>query len=238
MKTISRLSALVVGVIVAAMVVAPKQSFGQGYINVSTYNGLGPFHANQQFVNDTTYALLNGLSQYGSWATIPNGSSVNTSNVFVSSQIGNAMYSVLVVTSSIPFQLSQVQVSSTSPLFSFSGTLGQLGFNTYSLFGIGIGTNGATITTGSDNAWVYAAYAIGINYSINITGETPAQAMADWMSVGAFTVTDTYSYCSSSASVSTRYDPAYIAQTPEPSTITLGIIGISILATYTRRRKH
>jgi len=167
MKTkISRLTALVA--VVVALLAVPSPILGQGNINIEAYNVLGQWAANQQFSLTTAYQLLAGPASFG----IPNGGSVNTSNIFVSSGIGDAMYTAFAITDSSAFKLSQVQVSSTSPLYSYSGTLAQLGFNSYNNFGIGVKPDGTIITTGSTSIDVIAAYVIGPNYSINITGQT------------------------------------------------------------------
>lgn len=228
---VGRLSALVAAM---AMSVLPNNTFGQGgMVSMNAYNVLGPYTANSQFALGTAYALLASPTTYG----IPNGSSINTSNVFVSNGAGFALYTAMAITSSIPFELSQVQFSSTSPMFSFSGTLGQFGFNTYNLFGLGIEPNGTIITNLSTSTLVDAAYVIGPNYSINIAGQTWAQAVATWTAAGAFTVTDKISSGSYSASTWITFNPC--AAAPEPSSMVLSLLcGASLLFAYRQRKKH
>jgi hypothetical protein len=195
MKTQSTLllSLLCTG-IVASFAIVPSNGWGQAVVSMKIYEGVGPYNVTAGFVSDVTHALINGLPAYQSWTSIPNGSSVNVSNIFVSGNSGYAMYSALAVTSSVPFTLEQINFSSTAPFFDFSGPLGAYwGFTTYTLFGTGISSNGTVYTSGNGNTLVNAAYIIGPSYSYDMNGQSVTAALASAEGICPFPETDTYS---------------------------------------------
>ncbi|MDD5165338.1 MAG: hypothetical protein PHG25_02260 [Candidatus Pacebacteria bacterium] len=212
--------------------VTPSSSQGQGVISISSQAGLGPVNATPGFVTDTTYALLHGLSAYGLWQSIPNGSAVNVTNIFSSANVGKAMYSALAVTSSVPFTLGGIFSTQSSPFFNFSGTLGSDGL-TYTKFGIGVAADGTTYTAGNANTLVNAVYIIGYGYSIDITGSTMEQALNTWIGQTPFTEQVSYTVNGSTASTSINY----ITAVPEPSTSAIGIIGGALGLVQIMRRK-
>lgn len=218
-----------VAVIISTLAVGTSVK-GQGYI--ASYAGLGPVTRNQGFVNDTVYALANGLSSYGSWTSIPDGSSNNVSSIFHSGATGGCMYWALAVTNSVPFTLASIYSTQTSPFFSGAGTLGDDGL-TYTMFGEGISSNGTLYTSGNADTLVNAAYIVGYGFVINISG-TPTQAAQEWSSSTPFSVTMSYTVGGQTASVTENF----ITPVPEPGTLALAMIGIGFWALVILTRKH
>ena len=222
---------LVIITISALLILSEQSVKGQGYI--TSYAGYGPVTMNQGFVNDTVYALSNGLPAYGVWTSIPNGSSNNVSSIFYSGSSGARMYWAVAITNSVPFTLSSVYSTQTSPFFDFSGTLGDDGF-TYSLFGEGVNSNGVVYTTGNADTLVSRAYLVGYSYSIGTSGSTPDQAAQAWSSSTPFAVTMTYT----SGGLTTSTTQNFITPTPEPGTPALAATGIGFWALVILIRKH
>jgi hypothetical protein len=235
MKTQTRRFSAVLSCIalVITLVSVPSSSQGQGVNSISSSVGLGPATATSGFVSDVTYALLHGMSAYGTWQSVPNGSSMNVTNIFSTSSGGFAIYHTLAVTSSVPFTLASIHSSQTSPFFNFSGTMGADGI-TYTMFGIGIASDGTTYTTGNANTSVNAVYVIGYSYSIDITGSTMQQAVNTWTPLTPFSEQDTYTVNGSSAGSLVNF----ASPVPEPSTFTLaGIGGLAILLAQQRKNR-
>ncbi len=215
--------------------VIPSSSQGQGVISISSTMALGPRTTTPGFVSDVTYGLLNGLSSYGLWQPIANGSSINVSNIFYSGSVGSAMYCTLAVTSSVPFTLAGIFSGQTSPFFAFSGTIGDDGF-TYTKFGIGIDANGNTYTSGNANTPVNAVYIVGYNYAINIAGSTMQQASADWMQIApnGFSYAVDYTVNGTTISRNVNFTTTPV---PEPSALAISILGGVLGLGHIIRRK-
>lgn len=234
MKTQTRrfIAALVCAAAVITASLFPASIQAQGVINISSQAGLGPVNPTTGFVSDVTYALLHGLNSYGSWQSVPNGSVMHVTNIFSSTTGGGAIYHTLAVTSSVPFTLAGIYSSQWSPLFSFSGTMGDDGA-TYSLLGIGIGSDGTVYTSGNANTPVNAVYLIGYGYSIDITGQTLSQALNAWGPLTPFT--EHVSYTVNGSSV--EGFATFVTSVPEPSTTALCALGGIGLFALIRRRK-
>ena len=163
-----------VAVIISTLVVGTSVK-GQGYI------ALGPQIPTQQFVNDAAYAMSNGLTSYGLWVGIPNGSSIDITNVFTSGANGQVLYFGFAFTNMAPFTLGGIMSTQTIGSIVYSGTLSNDGI-TYTSFGVGVGINGSVYTTGNANSLVNGVYGTGYSYAIGIDGQTIQQAALTWAS--------------------------------------------------------
>jgi hypothetical protein len=215
--------------VITTMLVAPVKVEGQGVIN--TYMGLGPVNATPTFVSDVTYALANGLSSYGSWTEIPNGTPVLISSIFDTGSSGQAMYAAFSSTQPVPFTLASVYSTQTSPFFNFAGTLGADGI-TYTMFGYGKSADGTTYVTGNQNTPVTSMFCIGYNYGININGMTPAQALTTYSKSLPFDFSVSYT----ADGVTATSCAHFVSSVPEPSVLSLASLGFITLILYWNRK--
>jgi hypothetical protein len=178
-------------------------------------------------VNDTVTALQAGATSFGSWNSLPNGSSLIISNTFVNSAgQGNALYFALGIQSTQAYTLAEIGYTISDPFASFTGTFGSQGL-TYD--GTGIGVNGSTVyTSGNANTPVTAVYVTGISDSSSIGNATLQQAMAAWAPDLPFNVNITYTLNGVTASSQITY------VAPEPSTFALLALGAACLWSFPR----
>jgi len=195
---------------------------GQGYI------ALGPQIPTQQFINDAAYAMSNGLTSYGLWVGIPNGSSIDITNVFGD----QAIYFGFAFTNMPPFTLSGIMSTQMIGGTFYSSTLGSDGI-TYTGFGVGIGVNGAVYTSGNGNTLVTNVYGTGYSFSINVQGQTLEQAALLWSSSTPMTVGASYT-----ANGQTILDQVtLITPVPEPGSARIFLCGLGGLALIILKRQ-
>jgi hypothetical protein len=130
----------------------------------------------QDVANDVAYASLNGLSSYGSFTLIPNGSSIYVTNVFTSGNNGQVLYFGFAFTNMSPFTLASIMSTQTVGSTLYYGTLGDDGI-TFTDFGEGISTNGTVYTTDNADTPITTVVGSGYGFSMPIGTETIAQAL-------------------------------------------------------------
>jgi hypothetical protein len=220
------ISALFCAVTVLTITFAmPAKTWGQGWISVNAT--IGPHVKTDQFINDTTFALMNGLPSYGLYSSIANNSSINITNLFGTTTGGSSLFYTISITNSTPFTLSQIGISIDDKFASFSATLGQLGLS-YTKMGVGIGTNGTIYTSGNANTPVYYVFLVGVGRGLDITGLTVSDAENQWLSDSPFTT-------SGSASLGSLTDwKQFIIIDPIPESPALAIsrLGNSIIVSW------
>ena len=223
MKTqLSRLSALCAVAVTSLTLAVGTSVKGQGYV------ALGPQIITQQFINDGVYAMSNGLTSYGSWIGIPNGSSIDITNVFGD----QALYFGFAFTNMSPTTLGGIMSTQMIGGTIFSGTLSSDGI-TYTSFGLGIGTNGDVYTSGNGNTPAVDMYGTGYNFSINVQGQTLEQAALSWSSSAPLLVGASYT-----ANGQTILDQVnLITPAPEPSSAEIVLCGLALALTITKRQK-
>ena len=240
-KTNRRLSALFCAVLVIIVVViatTPSVSYGQGAVAIANTSiqvglSLGPATHTVQSASDFSYALLNGLSDYGLYHSIPDGSSVNITNIFSDNNTGTRMCYTLAVTSSIPFTVGSIGLNFTNKFWDFDGTLGDLGIS-LTKTGTGYGVDGQIYTSDNADTPLYALYMNVIGYAIDTTGHTFADAVNTFMPECPFSSTVTLTVNGESSSATVNFvDPV---PTPEPGTLALGFLG-AIFIIVNRRWK-
>ncbi|HTK32998.1 MAG TPA: PEP-CTERM sorting domain-containing protein [Candidatus Paceibacterota bacterium] len=220
-----------IALVITAFMTVPSVSRGQGWIGVEmTY---GSYIKTPQLIGDVVTARSNNYSSFGQFNAIANGSTVNITNIFRSGSVGQSVYFTLAMTNSTPFTLSQVNMTSTDPYTSLSGSLGDFGVS-YTGMGIGIGVDGTVYTSGNANTPVYAIYIIGLGRTIDITGQSVSDAQASWAAGCPFTTQTTFSLGSLTSSAQVTFvDPV-----PEPSTFALaGLGGLTILLARLRKNR-
>jgi len=209
MKTTYRwsTSALCALTVITTMLVASESVKAQGVV-ITCYNGISPIVLDQTAVNSIVNAMITGNPSAGDWTYVPNGSTVNLSQVLSYSGNGNCLDYGVAITSTTPFTLSQIIWGESGTFGSTSVTLGAQGL-TYDLFGVGInyGPDGIagtaddiTYTTGNASTPVNAVYLTGMVDTFDTGGHSSAATLQTLSAISPIMETSTYSLNGMSAS--------------------------------------
>lgn len=232
-----------VAVIISTLAVGTSVK-GQGYANmngitIQTYNGITPatIYTNQAGVATIVNGMMSGNPTAG-WTLIPNGSTLNISQVFTrnlagGNYFGNIMNAGVAITSTNPFTMGQIQYSQSSLVTGInSGTFGGSGL-TYDLFGVGInyGPDGILGTaddiqywTGNANTPVNAVYLLGLIETFDTGGLSQGAAIQAWST--SCPVNETISYTLNGVTASTL--TTYVVP-PVPAILTISALGVGQL---------
>ena len=213
--------------VVALLTVLAPASWAQGVITrFDLFAGVVNRQASPAEINAILTSIGAGNPQAAPWQYVPNGSTINLSNLFHQGPVGSGTRVAGAIDSLSPFSLSQLVGTLEDPMFGQSS----ISFASYSNFGVGInrgpdnilGTaDDITYTTGNANTPVHAIRFIGVGYSIEIGNSSIPNALNTWAPITDLKVT--YSLFNETRENRINFG------VPEPSCgalVLLGLIGL------------